>query len=225
MASKICMEFSPNHAALVDNLEKSLGIIGREQNRRCPCRCTSIAHSQQNLSARSSMRSPVGVHPCQAHCISATLRHAPLRHVQENFLERVAKEKVRSNRRVSLLGRSNAPSNPNISANFNDSTLCWSSMPTALNALIQVVRGNTLAMVSAIISMLPSVEDAQCIFPSNMKLDVLSYLTWQPKAWRIKGSLPKPASSEAALPQPGPWLRRTLPASFHSAGRKIRTLD
>ena len=74
-------------------------------------------------------------------------------------------------------------------------------------------------------SMLPSVEDAQCIFPSNMKLDVLSYLTWQPKAWRIKGSLPKPASSEPALPQPGPRLRRTLPASFHSAGRKIRTLD
>ena len=74
-------------------------------------------------------------------------------------------------------------------------------------------------------SMLPSVEDAQCIFPSNMKLDVLSYLTWQPKAWRIKGSLPKPASSEPALPQPGPRLRRTLPASFHSAGRRIRTLD
>ena len=74
-------------------------------------------------------------------------------------------------------------------------------------------------------SMLPSVEDAQCIFPSNMKFDVLSYLTWQPKAWRIKGSLPKPASSEPALPQPGPRLRRTLPASFHSAGRKIRTLD
>ena len=196
MASKICMEFSPNHAALVDNLEKSLGIIGREQNRRCPCRCTSIAHSQHNLSARSSMRSPVGVHPCQAHCISATLRHAPLRHVQENFLERVAKEKVR----VGILDQ---------------------------QRVLSLKLAEKLGFDGALDlpSMLPSVEDAQCIFPSNMKLDVLSYLTWQPKAWRIKGSLPKPASSEPALPQPGPRLRRTLPASFHSAGRKIRTLD
>ena len=58
----------------------------------------------------------------------------------------------------SMLGRSNAPSNPNFSANFNDSTLYWSSMPTALNALIQVVRGNTLAMVSAIICNQSAVE-------------------------------------------------------------------
>ena len=58
----------------------------------------------------------------------------------------------------SMLGTSNAPSNPNFSANFNDSTLCWSSMPTALNALIQVVRGNTLAMVSAIICNQSAVE-------------------------------------------------------------------
>ena len=58
----------------------------------------------------------------------------------------------------SMLGRSNAPSNPNISANFNDSTLCWSSMPTGLNALIQVVRGNTFAMVSAIIYNQSAVE-------------------------------------------------------------------
>ena len=61
-------------------LKKSLGIIGREQNRRCPCRCTSIAHSQHNLSARSSMRSPVGVHPLPSSlhfCNPATRTSSP----------------------------------------------------------------------------------------------------------------------------------------------------
>ena len=73
-------------------------------------------------------------------------------------------------------------------------------------------------------SMLPSVEDAQCIFPSNMKLDVLSYfdvlsyLTWQPKAWPIKGSLA--ACLSLLLQKQHFSLRRTLLASFHSASRK-----
>ena len=71
----------------------------------------------------------------------------------------------------------------------------------------------------------PSAEAAACIFPARAKVDVLSYVLWQPKCRRAQ-STRHAASSSSAGAQPT-VARRVLPASFQFGKKRqlIRTLD
>ena len=74
----------------------------------------------------------------------------------------------------------------------------------------------------------PSAKQALCVFPKGMKLNVLSYVLWQPKyvwAKRAQESFAQPSGggSHAVMP----WGRRRLPPSFKEAAnfRVPRTID
>jgi hypothetical protein len=67
---------------------------------------------------------------------------------------------------------------------------------------------------------LPTAEEAACIYPARMKLDLVGYLTWSTKTGRKRKEVEEGApSSSSKGPAPPPSGR-----PFHN-GRLVRTLD
>ena len=80
----------------------------------------------------------------------------------------------------------------------------------------------------------PTALEAAEIFPRRLRLDVASYVHWQPKSHRAKSvSAERPpatsasAASSSAPMVPAPCARRVLPASFRlgETARKVRRLE
>lgn len=73
----------------------------------------------------------------------------------------------------------------------------------------------------------PTAEAVRAIFPSRMKVDVLSYVLWQPKCQRPKPKQAAAAASSSKEPPAPLPKRRVLPATFQPAKevKVIRTLN
>lgn len=67
---------------------------------------------------------------------------------------------------------------------------------------------------------LPTEEQASCIFPARMKVDIPGYLTWATKAERKKREGDGDAVAKASA-----WVSLTPPSGPMYKGRVVRTLD
>ena len=106
---------------------------------------------------------------------------------------------------------------------------CWREALVS-NGLLERQQGlsarlrTVMELDDAVDHKAPSAKKALCIFPKRMKLNVLSYVLWQPKcvwAKHAQASLAEPLNSGSH--EVLPWgRRRFLPASFKEATAKRR---